>query len=546
MPEQLIRILTPVKAKWDNLTRRQQIQLVSVTAALLLVLILFLFFSLRTRWGVLINNSDFNNISHIASALDQANIRNRPSDCYTRIYVPTRNILEARGIMLGNPNVSTASLSLPDALNLATLGTTEAQSAALLLEASQSSVRDILILQEGVIDAAVIITPQERNLMFRPNQPRASLAVTLVTNRVFSAAEGRRMAEFLSRMVLGLELENITIIDQRGNGIFTSDMVGDNNGAMDVWSMRNRREQQTTDIIEAAFSHSFDNVIIASMFVYDNFIDEQVRVMVRTAPSGTEDGLPTFMQTSQSEAEGMLGIPWGPGLGANMNATPAYYMGEPGAASASHRDRTVSFVHDEYERITQIGPGGMDPERSSIAITGIDYITIRESDWFERNPDATRADWLAFKDETELVTWITYGDEIEQMRVWIASATGLPVANVAALIQEIISFIDAEETTLPISTIIMLIVLALLLAMLLIALLARKKEEEEEEVEPELSVEDLLATTQLEEAKEEAERLKEIDYETENEIKKQIDKFVNEKPEAVAALLRNWLNAEEW
>jgi flagellar M-ring protein FliF len=92
----------------------------------------------------------------------------------------------------------------------------------------------------------------------------------------------------------------------------------------------------------------------------------------------------------------------------------------------------------------------------------------------------------------------------------------------------------------------MLAVLLLLIAMLIIALLARRKEEEEEDVEPELSVEDLLATTQLEEAKDEEQRLKEIDYEQENEIKKQIDKFVNEKPEAVAALLRNWLNAEEW
>jgi flagellar biosynthesis/type III secretory pathway M-ring protein FliF/YscJ len=29
-------------------------------------------------------------------------------------------------------------------------------------------------------------------------------------------------------------------------------------------------------------------------------------------------------------------------------------------------------------------------------------------------------------------------------------------------------------------------------------------------------------------------------------VKKHIEKFINEKPDAVAALLRNWLNIEEW
>jgi flagellar M-ring protein FliF len=93
----------------------------------------------------------------------------------------------------------------------------------------------------------------------------------------------------------------------------------------------------------------------------------------------------------------------------------------------------------------------------------------------------------------------------------------------------------------------MLSLLGILILMLSFALIRRQKPiEDEEEVEPELSVEDLLVSTQREEAQEEAERLESIDYAQENEIKLQIEKFINEKPEAVAALLRNWLNAEEW
>ena len=39
--------------------------------------------------------------------------------------------------------------------------------------------------------------------------------------------------------------------------------------------------------------------------------------------------------------------------------------------------------------------------------------------------------------------------------------------------------------------------------------------------------------------------LPEIEIEEKSEVKKQIDKFVKKKPEAVAQLLRNWL-ADEW
>ncbi len=92
----------------------------------------------------------------------------------------------------------------------------------------------------------------------------------------------------------------------------------------------------------------------------------------------------------------------------------------------------------------------------------------------------------------------------------------------------------------------MFIILALLILLLAFGLIRRAQPDEVVEVEPELSVEDLLVSTQLEEEKlTEAERLREIELNSESEAKKQIEKFVTEKPEAVAQLLRNWLN-DEW
>ena len=60
-------------------------------------------------------------------------------------------------------------------------------------------------------------------------------------------------------------------------------------------------------------------------------------------------------------------------------------------------------------------------------------------------------------------------------------------------------------------------------------------------MEPELSVEGLLESTR--DAAQEG--LEDIGFMEKSETRVLIEKFVEENPEAAAALLRNWLN-EEW
>lgn len=85
--------------------------------------------------------------------------------------------------------------------------------------------------------------------------------------------------------------------------------------------------------------------------------------------------------------------------------------------------------------------------------------------------------------------------------------------------------------------------LQIALAVLIFALLGfvvfrSTRKDPTQEIEPELSVETLLETTK------EAE-LEDIGLNEKSETRILIEKFVDENPEAVAALLRNWLN-DDW
>ena len=98
---------------------------------------------------------------------------------------------------------------------------------------------------------------------------------------------------------------------------------------------------------------------------------------------------------------------------------------------------------------------------------------------------------------------------------------------------------EKTETTRGISDYLMIILAVLIIALLIFVVLRGTAPVRAADEEPELSVEQLLATTK------ENQSLDDIEFSEKSETRKMIEKFVDENPEAVAQLLRNWLN-EDW
>ena len=85
------------------------------------------------------------------------------------------------------------------------------------------------------------------------------------------------------------------------------------------------------------------------------------------------------------------------------------------------------------------------------------------------------------------------------------------------------------------------VLILLIIIVVALALLKFRRHDDEIETEPELEVEEMLSV-----AKQDVKELEEIELKETLETKRQIEKFVDEKPEAVANLLRNWLTEDEW
>ena len=121
----------------------------------------------------------------------------------------------------------------------------------------------------------------------------------------------------------------------------------------------------------------------------------------------------------------------------------------------------------------------------------------------------------------------------------ISAATRIPVENIQVRVYAVPMFNDYVSSVDFVQDILPIIIAVIILALLGFIVWRALRPVKIIETEPELSVEELLA------ASKEKQQVEDIDLDDKSEVRKAIEKFVEENPEAVALLLRNWLD-DDW
>ena len=548
MPDTMKRVLDPVTTRWNSLTRPQHFKIAGVICALIIALGVTLFLALRPSWVALIANRDIMEIAPMQLALNEQGIRNRTNTAGTTLYVDRRDRLDAQVIITAEYLVpQDDAFTWPDALDTG-LGTTDSERRLREIRATEGAIARQMTTVQGIVSAFVNLNaPVVRP--FDETAPPPTASIQLTTTRQLTVEDGRNLARMAAGAVNGLTIDNITIMDQNLRLVFS----GDQDLQVDAQGIAAEAQVQHTNRIEWALSrmflHIFDQVTPVVNLVFDSQLFNEELSEVFTIPDGMEgEGIGFEVREIRTEVEGAPGTGLAPGVEANMQVA-GYQFGAEGTMRATQREIDHSRHVNLVRTVTQTGAGWVDTDASTVAITAFISHDINQDLWLAEEDGRNDQDWERFKQDNARARTVNSDfTSFDYVIAAAAAAAGIPVSNVELIVFEGYNFIDVLPGAIPWPLIVMLGVLGLLLGMLLYGLLLRQKvAEDEEEAEPELSVEDLLVSTQLEDEKEEeAKQLDEIDYFKENEIKKHIEKFVNEKPEAVAALLRNWINVEEW
>ena len=497
-------ILESIKETWGKLSRPIQVAVGIFVLGVFLSLVLLGIFS-RTDYQVLFSGLDAEDAGAVIAALQDRGTSYQLADGGTTVLVPQEEVFETR-IALASSGVPTGGVVGFEIFNTTRLGETEADRQLRYQWALQGELTRTIRQINEVADARIHIVLPKRSLFVQESQDAtASVLLQLRPGAQLTAGQVRAISNLVATSVEGLTPENVTIVDSRGNVLNSPSMMDLGSHVSDRFEMQWAYEQQLENSVVAMLEriYGFGNVVARVNAVLDFARLEQYNETF--SPINRGEGL---VRSTQSLEESYTGTSTGaggvPGVDSNV---PGYVFVEQGGGTTEwdRREATTNYELNRTETWTTTLPG----EVKNLAV----------SVWI--NGDLTPAQ-LASVEES------------------VARATGLRLDRgdsvyVASVPFEVSPFVgDApalEASGVPLYVVIVLGVL-LLLAVLFLALRKRRSELEEVPLAAglDIMVDDELPEREL--TPEERERLA---------IRKQIEKFAEEKPVEVASLMRTWL-----
>ena len=344
------------------------------------------------------------------------------------------------------------------------------------------------------------------------------------------------LAYWLANAV-GTDVSNVVINDDEGHNIFNGSLDDGLGGALAGGSseyVSKLRQTIKQNIINLLLSCDYDDIEVGT----DNirFDMRKIETLRRSydVNEGMENGYPGKLY--RYEATGTYATPNGePGTQSNDDDTDTMIGQGTGSNSSVTIEKLEDILTNEtVENIKQEKPA-IQTDISSIGIVATRYIVYDEAQLENDGTlDGMTFDEFIAQNNNRNVVQAT-AEEI----ALISAATGIDEGNISIVAYEVPQFVQKAETSRDFSDYLMIILAVLIIALLIFVVLRGTAPVKAADEEPELSVEQLLATTK------ENQSLDDIEFSEKSETRKMIEKFVDENPEAVAQLLRNWLN-EDW
>lgn len=523
---------------WNKYTAKQKAIIISVIVTVLLAIAILVFVLTRTQYTHLVTLSDASSVTELQELLDNDGIAYKTDDTSTgyEITVDRNKTTEALLLMGNNEIVGSTSNSDMDweaALDNS-IDTTEGEKSQKYTLAFQSEIRNYLKSISGVEDAFVSInSPEDDGTIFSENQ-ESSVAVMLDLSDELEETALQGMANYLATAVGNKDTEMITIVDTDSNLLFDgSSEEGISGGATSTAQYQEKlRAVIKNDLKQVLLKADYNEVEIGASNI--RFDMDQVSSMYTeySTPEGREQG--PYSSSYEYSSTGNSGSGGIPGTDSNADDTD-YMLQSSGSSNSEVTLNKYEYEVNKKETTTVEAVGAMDADNSSVAIVLKQYVMYDEAK-MEEAGELEGTTFEQFQSENSKPTQIAVSDDVIDL---IEKATGISAADISVIAYEQPVFVEAETTPVATSSILMIVLAVLIVALLIFVVFKGTAPMDVTELEPELSVEQLLATTK------ENQSLEDIEFGEVSETRRMIEKFVDENPEAVAQLLRNWIN-EDW
>lgn len=509
--QQMIRQLNEF---WNNLEKKKKIKLVVGSVVLVFSVTALIFFMTRTKYDVLFSGLNPKEAGTVTKKLEELNIPWKDENNGTTILVPQKMISKAK-MELATEGIPKGRYSMEDALNDSSWTMTEFDKKQ---RANYGRANDLAMDLEkidGVEEASVFLNiPEDTSFVLNNDEkPSASVFITLSKGRTLTSNQVRGIQDHIARAV-GMDPEDVSVVDDSGK-ILT--ITNENQEDFDLTEQLNlqqglqeRINKSIKDFLESVFGYG--NVVVRSG-VKVNFDTEMTSIQEFNPPvEGMEEGLARSMERLEEQMENMLdgGIP---GVDSNVDDITDYAQVTGENSKYNKASETINFELNEINKQIRKAPGQVESITVAIIL----------------NKDSLPEDGL--------------NDELrKEISNLIYAATGLDTKQVEVSAMKFNDGLSAQEglesdvkdsTMSWLKYLIFGLAIAGGSAIITIVVFKRRKNEE------------IDINEMIEQRANEMAIIEDIDFDSEkSKVKEQINNFVDKKPDAVAQLLRTWLNED--
>lgn len=541
MREKVKEIPEKFKVFWDKYTSKQKTIVIAIICVVLIAIGVVAWLASRPTWSKFQVFDSVDDANTMTKALDDQSITWKASSDGKTIYVHQDDMTNALYAM--SDNGLTDKGYTWDAAFDNSMSTTESEKDQKRVLALQSEIRQSLIQYKFIDDANVFINVPESTYTVLSSDDaetaKTSITASIELNDKNKDLLDDKTAETLAYWLantVGTDVKNVIINDTDGKCIYngnTSDGLGGvlTGGSTEYCNkLRNTIADNVTTLLIRC---GYDDAQVGTDGIQFDMNKIETLTKEYSVDDGREYGYPTNLYTYSSKgASGNGGTP-----GTDSNDSDTDYVNNSSSGTSNTVDvqkLTDLLTNEKVQNIKQETPA-IKLADSSLGIVVRKYTVYKEDD-LKADGTLDKTTWDQFISQNNKISTTTVStDEINL----ISAATGVSANKITVLAYNVPQFVSSTKSSNGISNYLMIILTVLIIALLIFVILRGASPLAAEDEEPELSVEQLLATTK------ENQSLDDIEFSDKSETRKMIEKFVDENPEAVAQLLRNWLN-DEW
>lgn len=515
MGETLEKIKNQLNEFWQQTDKNKKIKLGIAVFLIVFSTTAIIYMITKTKYEVLYSNLTLEDAGIITKKLDDMGIEWKTGKDESTILVPA-NLKNKIKYELASEGLPNPKYSFQDAFNDSSWTMTDYERKQRLKYALENQLANDISKISGIEEATVYIyMPEDTGFVLNSEEKaKASVYVTLSGSNILASEKVQAIKNFVAGATKELNPEDVTIIDGQGRsyGEEENDLYNQYNLTDQFniqYTLQNKVENSIKKFLENIFGYG--NVAVRAS-VKMNFDSEVANIKEFTPPiDGSSEGLIRSMETVEEHM--VNGSNGGvPGVESNTNDIPDYAQEDQGSSKYDNARKVINYELNEINKQIRKATGQVESITVAIIV----------------NEDVLN--------DSELTQ-----DEKKEIADLIYAATGLDTKQVQVhtakfnkdYMQDELFNNDTEELNKNMPLWIVSVLLAALVATIgtVVYMGRRRKDNMESAIEQAIS---------------NNEEIQEIDIEGkgESEMIKQINKFVDRKPEEVAQLLRNWLNEE--